>query len=102
MEIVTISRNKRVGDRSYSHGIWQVISYNQQHVMVYPLMDDFWGKIIRREKHLLLLDEYDIVDARSLLTDKEYQHCLVMASVELIYSLNPFLTLESSKADLRN
>lgn len=80
MEIVTISRNKITGDRSYCNGVWQITGRNESHVSVYPLMDCGWSWQERR-KHFFLADEHDFCDARSLLSQEEFNHCLAMGLV---------------------
>lgn len=79
MEIVTISRNKITGDRSFTHGYFQIVSRNKSHVRVKALQDDFWGVMTDKTDMLLTADEFDFFDARPLLSKEEYASLLLRA-----------------------
>ena len=63
--VVTISRNNRTGDRSYSKLVYRVICHNETHWKVMPVrlsdgpeIEYFWN-----HPHIILKDEFDLTPA---------------------------------------
>jgi len=84
MKLVTISPSRTTGDRSYSHGIWQICGQNETHTAVWPLKDDFWGSsLCPRRKMFLETADHDFGDAVPLLSKAELAECLVHAKTDL-------------------
>ena len=68
-EVVTISRNKITGDRSYTHAVYKIIAQNDTHYKVRqvrtteePEIPSYWDK-----PHFLLKDEYELTPAANFL-----------------------------------
>lgn len=80
IELVTFSNNRRNGDRSYSHGIWQLIGENDSHIAAIAVDDDFW---VGRGVQYLNKNEYEHFDAYPLLTKGRLRRILVLCEVGL-------------------
>jgi hypothetical protein len=50
MEIITISRNKKTGEGSFTDGYFQIIGQNEIHTLVWPVEDRFWVPIVAKRK----------------------------------------------------
>lgn len=78
MEIVTVSRNKITGDRSYTDGIYQVIGRNDTHISLWRLdrktLSESFGK--PKAPLILSIDEHDFMDARPLLNKDQFSQML--------------------------
>lgn len=80
IKLVTFSASKRTGDKSFSHGVFQIVAENKSHYRVRAIKDIYWkGK----GDQLLLKDDYIPADVTPLLCRDEKRSMLCMASVSL-------------------
>lgn len=68
IELVTLSRNKITGDRSYCNSVFYKCGENSSHIKLQSVDPNFYTKNV-----LLLKDEYDFTDARELVGEAKYK-----------------------------
>ena len=69
-DLITLSRNKVTGDRSYCNDIWKVIGVNETHLRITSIIGESCETSFGEDR-IILKKEFDISKANGLLIDNK-------------------------------
>ena len=77
IRLVTFTKSKQTGDRSFCEDIFQIVSENESHYRI-KAMTGFWKD---RKCPILMKKERDVFDATPLITEDEKKSFLCRATL---------------------